>query len=115
MTPTNSPLNIFLNTHLKIWSRMRKQLLKIIQEVQADIKELECIVQPARSANDADGKIVVEVIFMVARNAIMKASFDKMYKVIDRYRRQNIVPNRHNRTRKKQRLTRLQRRAKRQK
>lgn len=93
---------------------MRKQLLKIIQEAEADIKELEYIVQPARNANDADGKIVVDVIFMVARNAIMKASLDKMYKVIDRYRRQNIVPNRHTRTRKKQRLTRLQRRNRRQ-
>ena len=86
-----------------------------MQEAQADIKELEYIVQPVRNANDADGKIVVDVIFMVGRNAIMKASLDKMYKVIDRYRRQNIVPNRHNRTRKKQRLTRLQRRTKRQK
>lgn len=86
-----------------------------MQEAQADIKELEYIVQPARNANDADGKIVVDVIFMAGRNAIMKASFDKMYKVIDRYRRQNIVPNRHNRTLKKQRLTRLQRRYKRQK
>lgn len=94
---------------------MRKQLLKIMQEAEADIKELEYIVQPARNANDADGKIVVDVIFMTGRNAIMKASLDKMYKVIDRYRRQNIVPNRHNRTRKKQRLTRLQRRYKRQK
>ena len=94
---------------------MRKKLLKIMQEAQADIKELEYIVQPVRNANDADGKIVVDVIFMVGRNAIMKASLDKMYKVIDRYRRQNIVPNRHNRTRKKQRLTRLQRRTKRQK
>lgn len=93
---------------------MRKQLLKIIQEAEADIKELEYIVQSARNANDADGKIVVDVIFMVGRNAIMKASLDKMYKVIDRYRRQNIVPNRHNRTRKKQRLTRLQRRNRRQ-
>lgn len=92
---------------------MRKRLLKIIQEAQADIKKLEYIVQPARNANDADGKIVVDVIFMIDRNAIMKASLDKMYKVIDRYRRQNIVPNRHNKTRKKQRLTRLQRRAKR--
>ena len=86
-----------------------------MQEAQSDIKELEYIVQPVRNANDADGKIVVDVIFMVGRNAIMKASLDKMYKVIDRYRRQNIVPNRHNRTRKKQRLTRLQRRTKRQK
>lgn len=94
---------------------MRKQLLKIIQEAEADIKELEYIVQPARNANDADGKIVVDVIFMAGRNAIMKASLDKMYKIIDRYRRQNIVPNRRNRTRKKQRLTRLQRRNKRQK
>ena len=94
---------------------MRKQLLKIMQEAQADIKELECMVQPARNANNADGKIVVDAIFMVSRNAIMKASLDKMYKVIDRYRRQNIVPNRHNRTRKKQRLTRLQRRTERQK
>lgn len=94
---------------------MRKQLIKIMQEAQADIKELEFIVQPARNANDADGKIVVDVIFMAGRNAIMKASLDKMYKVIDRYRRQNIVPNRRNRTRKKQRLTRLQRRSKRQK
>lgn len=94
---------------------MRKQLLKIIQEAEADIKELEYIVQPARNANDADGKIVVDAIFMTGRNAIMKASLDKMYKVIDRYRRQNIVPNRHNRTRKKHRLTRLQRRYKRQK
>lgn len=93
---------------------MRKQLLKIIQEAEADIKELEYIVQPARNANDADGKIVVDVIFMVDRNAIMKASLDKMYKVIDRYRRKNIVPNRSNRTRKKRRLTRLQRRNKRQ-
>lgn len=94
---------------------MRKHLLKIMQEAQADIKELECMVQPARNANDTDGKIVVDIIFMVSRNAIMKASLDKMYKVIDRHRRQNIVPNRHNRTRKKQRLTRLQRRYKRQK
>lgn len=94
---------------------MRKQLLKIIQEAEADIQKLEYIVQPARDTNDADGKIVVDVIFMAGRNAIMKASLDKMYKVIDRYRRKNIVPNRHNRTRKKQRLTRLQRRAKRQK
>lgn len=86
-----------------------------MQEAQTDIKELEYIVQPVRNANDADGKIVVDVIFMVGRNAIMKASLDKMYKVIDRYRRQNIVPNCHNRTRKKQRLTRLQRRTKRQK
>lgn len=86
-----------------------------MQEAEADIKELEFIVQPARNANDADGKIVVDVIFMAGRNAIMKASLDKMYKVIDRYRRQNIVPDRHNRTRKKQRLTRLQRRYKRQK
>lgn len=84
-----------------------------MQEAQADIKELEFIVQPAYNANDADGKIVVDVIFMAGRDAIMKASLDKMYKVIDRYRRQNIVPKRPNRTRKKQRLTRLQRRAKR--
>lgn len=94
---------------------MRKQLLKIIQEAKADIKELECMVQLARDANDTDGKIAVDIIFMVGRNAIMKASLEKMLKVMDRYRRQNIVPNRHNRTRKKQRLTRLQRRYKRQK
>lgn len=94
---------------------MRKQLFKIMQEAEADIQRLEFIVQPTRNANDTDGKIVVDAIFMAGRNAIMKSSLDKMYKVIDRYRRQNIVPNRHNRTRKKQRLTRLQRRNKRQK
>lgn len=58
-----------------------------MQEAEHDIKELEFIVQPARNANNADGKIVVDVIFMAGRNAIMKASLDKMYKVIDRYRR----------------------------
>lgn len=84
-----------------------------MQEAEADIQRLEFIVQPARNANDAVGMIVVDAIFMSGRDAIMKASIDKMYKVIDRYRRKNIVPNRHNRTRKKQRLTRLQRRAKR--
>lgn len=94
---------------------MWKKISKIMQEATADIKKLEVMVQPARNANDADGKIVVDVIFMTARNAIMKASLGKMYMVIDRYRKQNIVPNRSNRTRKKQRLTRLQRRYKRQK
>lgn len=93
---------------------MRKQLLKIIQEAEADIKMLQVIVRPALNNNNDDGKIVCEVIFMTARNAIMKASLDKMYMVIDRYRRQNIVPNRSTRTRKKRRLTRLQRRNKRQ-
>lgn len=94
---------------------MWKKISKIMQEATADIKKLEVMVQPARNANDADGKIVVDVIFMTSRNTIMKASLDKMYMVIDRYRKQNIVPNRSNRTRKKQRLTRLQRRNKRQK
>lgn len=94
---------------------MWKKISKIMQEATADIKKLEVMVQPARNANDADGKIVVDVIFMTSRNTIMKASLDKMYMVIDRYRKQNIVPNRSNRTRKKQRLTRLQRRYKRQK
>lgn len=82
---------------------MWKKISKIMQEATADIKKLEVMVQPARNANDADGKIVVDVIFMTARNAIMKASLGKMYMVIDRYRKQNIVPNRSNRTRKKQR------------
>ena len=94
---------------------MWKKISKIMQEATADIKKLEVMVQPARNVNDADGKIVVDVIFIAGRNAIMKASLDKMYMFIDRYRRQNIVPNRSNRTRKKQRLTRLQRRYKRQK
>lgn len=94
---------------------MRKKISKIMQEATADIKKLEVMVQPAYEANFSDGKIVVDAIFMAGRNAIMKASLDKMYMFIDRYRRQNIVPNRHNRTRKKRRLTRLQRRYKRQK
>lgn len=94
---------------------MWKKISKIMQETTADIKKLEVMVQPAYEANYSDGKIVVELIFQNARNAIMKASLDKMYMVIDRYRRQNIVPNRNNRTRKKRRLTRLQRRYKRQK
>ena len=93
---------------------MWKKISKIMQETTADIKKLEVMVQPAYEANFSDGKIVVELIFQNARNAIMKASMDKMYMVIDRYRRQNIVPNRSNRTRKKRRLTRLQRRNKRQ-
>ena len=93
---------------------MRKQLLKIIQEAEVDIKKLQVIVRPALNNNNDDGKIVCEVIFMTARNAIMKASLEKMYKVIDRHRRESITPNRHNRTRKKQRLTRLQRRNRRQ-
>ncbi len=93
---------------------MWKKISKIMQETTADIKKLEVMVQPAYEANFSDGKIVVELIFQNARNAIMKASLDKMYMVIDRYRRQNIVPNRSNRTRKKRRLTRLQRRNKRQ-
>lgn len=93
---------------------MWKKISKIMQETTADIKKLEVMVQPAYEANSSDGKIVVELSFQNARNAIMKASLDKMYMVIDRYRRQNIVPNRHNRTRKKRRLTRLQRRNKRQ-
>ena len=94
---------------------MWKKISKIMQEATADIKKLEVMVQPAYEANSYDGKIVVELNFQNARNAIMKTSLDKMYMVIDRYRRQNIVPNRHNRTRKKRRLTRLQRRYKRQK
>lgn len=94
---------------------MWKKISKIMQEATADIKKLEVMVQPAYEANPSDGKIVVKLIFQNARNAIMKASLDKMYMVIDRYRKQNIVPNRSNRTRKKQRLTRLQRRYKRQK
>lgn len=85
-----------------------------MQEAEAEIKNLGIMVRPALNDNNDDGKIVVEAVFMVSRNAIMKASLDKMYKVIDRYRRHNIVPNLHNRTRKKQRLTRLQRRTKRQ-
>lgn len=93
---------------------MWKKISKIMQEATADIKKLEVMVQPAYEANSSDGKIVVELIFQNARNAIMKASLDKMYMVIDRHRRQNIVPNRSTRTRKKRRLTRLQRRNKRQ-
>lgn len=93
---------------------MWKKISKIMQETTADIKKLEVMVQPACEANFSDGKIVVELIFQNARNAIMKASLDKMYMVIDRYRRQNIVTNRSNRIRKKRRLTRLQRRNKRQ-
>lgn len=93
---------------------MRKQLLKIIQDAEADIKKLQVIVCPALNNNNDDGKIVCEVIFMTARNAIMKASLEKMFKVIDRHRREGITPNRHNRTRKKLRLTRLQRRNRRQ-
>lgn len=93
---------------------MWKKISKIMQEATADIKKLEVMVKPAYEANFSDGEIVVELNFQNARNAIMKASLDKMYMVIDRYRRQNIVPNRSNRTRKKRRLTRLQRRNKRQ-
>lgn len=93
---------------------MRKKISKIMQDATEDIKKLEVMVQPAYEANSSDWKIVVELNFQNARNAIMKASLDKMYMVIDRYRRQNIVPNRRNRTRKKRRLTRLQRRNKRQ-
>lgn len=87
---------------------MWKKISKIMQEATEDIKKLEVIVQPACESNFSDGKIVVELIFQNARNAIMEASLGKMYMVIDRYRRQNIVPNRSNRTRKKRRLTRLQ-------
>lgn len=93
---------------------MWKKISKIMQEATADIKKLEVMVQPAYEANYSDGKIVVELIFQNVRNAIMKSSLDKMYMVIDRYRRKNIVPNRSTRTRKKRRLTRLQRRNKRQ-
>lgn len=90
---------------------MRKQLIKIIEEAEAEIKNLGIMVRPALNDNNDDGKIVVEAVFKVSRNAIMKASLEK---IIDCCRRQNIVPNRSNRTRKKQRLTRLQRRTKRQ-
>lgn len=45
---------------------MRKQLLRIIQEAESDIKQLEFMVQPARNANNADGKIVVDSFLWLA-------------------------------------------------
>lgn len=94
---------------------MKKELDRILQDSEKDIKEAMVIVRPLEQLGNEFGRVAAELVIANVKQRILNKAISRIWPLIDRQRRKNARPNHHNRTRKKQRLTRLQRRAKRQK
>ena len=93
---------------------MKKELDKILLDCKKNIKEAMVIVKPLEQLGNEFGRVAAELVIVNVKQHILNIAISRLWLLIDRQRRKNVRPNHHNRTRKKQRLTRLPRRAKRQ-